>query len=126
MKQASLSKWMEQGRKKLKKAPSSSSGPLRITLNIDSTPQYFEDLIAEIEGKQIVLYLKRKQIPIYIGKISKAQFLGLSNLGDNLSPATIKHILPELDDGLVLDLCQFLLAQRSKQRREQTDNLFIF
>jgi hypothetical protein len=126
LKQTSLKKWFKKESQASFEVKSSSNPPLRVILTTDSSVEDYEDLIAEVQGEKIALYLKQKQIPIYLAKISKDQFFELSNLGDNLSPALLKTILPELDEGLIFSLCQFLLSQRSKQRQLQKDNLFTF
>lgn len=113
LKQLNLTKWM--------KKPEDDAVPekifppkpaLRITLDMDSVVQDYQDLIAEMAADKIVLYIKHKQIPIYVAKISKKEFVQLSNLCDDLSPARVKSILPELEESMVLSLCQFLISQR--------------
>jgi hypothetical protein len=123
LKQTTLIKWFKE---KSHHSTESKKPPIRVTLNVDSSIREYQELIAEAEGEKIALYLKHKQIPVYVAKISKSQFLELCNLGDELSPSTIKAILPELDDILVLNLCQFLLSQRSKKLESQKANLFSY
>jgi hypothetical protein len=113
LKQENLTKWMK--KPEVDKVPDKLTppkSPLRITLDVDSVVQDYQDLIAEMKEDKIVLYIKQRQIPIYITKISKDQFFQLCNLSDELSPARIKGILPELEEAMVLSLCQFLISQR--------------
>ena len=115
MKQVTLKKWVKKdatvSKSVIKNPPKVSP---RITLDMDSVLKDYQDLIAELEGNKIVLYIKNKQIPIYVAKIDKNQFLTLCQLDDDLSPAKIKEIIPDLDDSMVLSVCQFLLSQRVK------------
>jgi hypothetical protein len=60
----------------------------------------------------IILYIKRKQIPLYIAKLTKKQFIALCDLEDELSPLKIKTIIPDIEDSMVLSLCQFMLGKR--------------
>ncbi len=127
MKQTTLEHWVKKPTpnisSKVVKLPPKS---LRITLDIDSSIHDHKDILAEIEGDKIALYIKQKQIPLYIAKMSKDEFLELCQLDDNLSPAMVKKILPELDDALILSLCQFLISQRYKKLESQKVTLFSF
>ncbi len=119
-------KWMKQKSARQIKDKTKSMSILRITLDMNSFIQDYTDIIAESDGEKVALYLKKKQIPIFIAKMTKDQFLQLCNAGDNLSPSMVKEILPNLTEELILALCQFLLSQRSKKLEEEKVNLFSF
>jgi len=125
LKQTTLAKWLKKPTESLPspKSPLKASS-IRIVLDVNSALEDYLNFIAKIEGNKITLYIKQKQIPLFVSKLSKDQFKTLCNLGDDLSPLKIRQIIPTLDESMSLYLCQFLLGKRMK--KIQAEKLQIF